>query len=188
MRMRWMVALVLGTVPTVARADVQIVFEGTPDPSYCDYSPLPCNASQTLTVVLATPIVPDPVVELGFTGPGVFDVEHPKYVSRFSFGASDYLFKRAGEIEAVDEFIADAWDLNFNAPNGFYTGPDTAPVLTTGVYLDAVLYDNSTLGAYDGTVTVSDVGATAATPEPGTWGLVGTGLLGLVGVVRRRFV
>ena len=189
--MRWMVALVLGTVTGVARADVQIVFQGTPDPEYCDYAlGTPCNASETFKIVLATPIVPDPVSVLGFTGPNIFDTEHPEYVSRFSFGATDLLFKRFGDIEGVDNFVADAWDLQFNAPNGSYSGPDTAPVLNVGTYTGGFLYDNSNLGAYDGTVTVSDVGSgtTTAAPEPGTWGLVGTGLLGCVRVVRRRFV
>lgn len=36
----------------------------------------------------------------------------------------------------------------------------------------------------DASLTVSEV---VSTPEPGTWGLVGTGVLGLVGVGRRRF-
>ena len=190
MRMRWIAALALGMVPTVARADVQIVFQGTPDPEFCAYAlGQPCPASETFKVVLATPIVPDPVNELGFTGPGVFDTEHPEYVSRFSFGATDLLFKRFGGIEGVYDFVADAWDLQFSAPNGFYSGPDTAPVVNVGTYTGGFLYDNSNLGAYDGTVTVSDVGAgTTATPEPGTWGLLATGSLGCVGVARRRFV
>ncbi len=113
-------------------------------------------------------------------------IEEPKYESRVLGPAADTLFTRAGNVEGVQEgFVTDAFDLNFSAPNGFFTGPITAPVLIPGMYLGGSIYLPGE-GIYDGTVTISDVGVATATPEPGTWGLVGTGLLGCVGVARRR--
>ncbi len=177
---------VLMMVTGVARADVQLVFQGTLDWEGCIYGNPSCPATETATIVLATPIVPDPIEVFGFTGPDVFVIEQLKYESRVLGPAADTLFTRGGNVEGVQEgFVTDAFDLHFSAPNGFFTGPITAPVLTPGMYLGGSIYLPGE-GIYDGTVTISDVGVATATPEPGTWGLVGTGLLGLVGVARRR--
>ncbi len=44
------------------------------------------------------------------------------------------------------------------------------------------------IGALLDNVSITSAGSSAVTPEPGTFGLLATGLLGAAGAVRRRFV
>ena len=75
-------------------------------------------------------------------------------------------------------------ELYVGLPNGLYTGPTSDPTLLTGsggsgAYLQGQSLEES------GTVTVTDL-TTASTPEPSTIGLLATGILGGIGVLRRR--
>lgn len=70
-----------------------------------------------------------------------------------------------------------------------YTGSDATPTFRLGTF---ALQGNVDLGFGSapvvGSVTISQLPASAPTPEPATLAMVGTAALGLAGAARRRFV
>lgn len=67
--------------------------------------------------------------------------------------------------------------------NGYYT----LGTGSTSTRIDSGTFDLTTQGATGSTVTFSDTNTVAATPEPSSIALLGTGMLGMAGIVKRRF-
>lgn len=68
--------------------------------------------------------------------------------------------------------------------NGYYTLTNGS----TSTQVNGGNFDLTTQGATGSTVTFSDTNSLAATPEPSSLALLGTGILSVAGIMRRRFL
>jgi len=68
--------------------------------------------------------------------------------------------------------------------SGALSGTTASGFKTTGVSIQLVI--DSGKGPFDGSTTVGSGDSTLVVPEPGSLGLLGTGLIGVAGLVRRK--
>jgi hypothetical protein len=80
--------------------------------------------------------------------------------------------------------VSSANGTNIYDLSGALSGTTASGFKTTGVSIQLVI--DSGKGPFDGSTTVGSGDSTLVVPEPGSLGLLGTGLIGVAGVVRRK--
>jgi PEP-CTERM motif len=80
--------------------------------------------------------------------------------------------------------VSSANGTNIYDLSGALSGTTASGFTTTGVSIQLVI--DSGKGPFDGSTIVGSGDTTVVVPEPGSLGLLGTGLIGLAGVVRRK--
>ncbi len=66
-----------------------------------------------------------------------------------------------------------------------YTGSESSPTFVLGTY---TIDNGGHIGLPEGDYSLTITGDTAVTPEPSSLALLGSGVIGLAGLVRRRFI
>ena len=97
------------------------------------------------------------------------------------------IFNRTGSIVFTElpEYTP-GFGIEAHVPGPLFTGPDNDPHVLTGTYDHSSFSLNSQYQVFDGTATITDT-TPSAVPEPSSFALMGTGILGGLAAVRRRF-
>lgn len=197
--MRWMAVLAMVMLPMMARADVyDFLYQQTYDDPDCVPDEFPACVHEVIEFRVTTPFVPDAHTSTAFT------IAHPDVLQYPADGVADSITfsENPGDGPAQISLYGIGPDGNgageviyYNDFNQLlYTGPTSSPSFIVGggaatVFENQCQGDDPTCpphGTGIGTLTVTDL-STAPTPEPSGFVLLGTGVFGAVGVVRRRF-
>jgi hypothetical protein len=105
-------------------------------------------------------------------------------IENLSFLIDGQTFTLAGDSNATIQFVnGSLTDITFAEQVG--TTPNRLDLQTSGVY---AFYYNDELAESSGTFSAALAPSTSPVPEPSTSALFGTGILGLAGAARRKFL
>lgn len=190
LRLAVLFTLVLGGFALPARADYLFDFQFGAD----TYPGLVTNGPSE--IVFRGPLGPGTLTYVSGSLNGVVNQYMPATITTgpYDFMNQGYVvgsgFYVVGDLNGPPYAIA-GFDLE---TYGYVTGPGAYQAFQSFIVFEYPSLDGN--GRLDleyendytfGSLTVTDDTPPVATPEPGTWGLVGTGVLGLVGLGRRRF-
>jgi hypothetical protein len=117
-------------------------------------------------------------VSSGVTNYGAGQIEN------LSFLIDGQTFTLAGDSNATIQFVnGTLTDITFAEQVG--TSPNRLDLQTSGVY---AFYYNNELSESSGTFTAALAPGASPVPEPSSLALLGTGILGLAGATRRKFL
>ena len=187
---KWLLCAGVVCVCVTCRADV---IDYNYNGSTCSPFPGPPSCTPvTFEFQISSTAIPEISVPSYFGLPPyfVFGADQVTFVSSPEFGAGDVVF--IGDYFVFEATLEPDYfygGVSFtplsSAP--LYSGSVTNPTLLTGDFGPTRGQVDSADESIGGTLVVTDISSPAATPEPSSLLLLGTGVLGVVGVARRRW-